>query len=156
VSDVGQRRLAPDEAILALLLFVMVALNFSGIVARYWIRVSLPWIEEVTVGLFVWTVFLGAGLTVVRGIHIGFPALAERFSGPVRLELAVLARTLFTIFFAILTWFGTTVLLNQIANNQRTPTLAWPEWIFDAAIPVGSALAVVRIVVDALQRRKAT
>ena len=66
------RPLSAEEYLLAIVLMVMVALNFTGILSRYWLHISLPWIEEVEVGLFIWLVFVAAGLTVVRDIHLGF------------------------------------------------------------------------------------
>jgi TRAP-type C4-dicarboxylate transport system permease small subunit len=41
-----------------------------------WLHLSLSWIEEIQLGLFVWVVFLAAGLTITRNIHLGFSALS--------------------------------------------------------------------------------
>ena len=149
------RRLGPEEYVLALFLGLMVLLNFAGILSRYWLHLSLPWIEEVEVALFVWTVFLGAGLTVVRDIHLGFGTLTERF--PIRLQRAIggAGRILFALFFAVLGWYGIRMIMGEVANNQRTPTLGWPEWLIGMAIPLGSVVALSRIVVS-LARRKAS
>jgi TRAP-type C4-dicarboxylate transport system permease small subunit len=140
-----RRALGPDERLLALALFAMVVLNFAGVVARYWLRISLPWIEEIEVGLFVWTVFLGAGLTVVRDLHLGFSALADQLPARAQAVVALAGRGLFFGFFTLLAWFGTRMVLNEVANDQRTPTLGWPEWLIGAAVPVGALLAAARI-----------
>lgn len=148
----SERRLSPEDYLLALTLAVMVGLNFAGIVVRYWLHISLPWIEEVEVGLFVWLVFLGAGLTVTRDIHIGLQFLTDRFL-PHRQEAVRRAgRASFAAFFLLIAWFGVRMVLNEIANDQRTPTLGWPEWLIGLAVPLGSTLAVVRIVLWFRQR----
>jgi TRAP-type C4-dicarboxylate transport system permease small subunit len=151
----GARRLSPEEYLLAILLGLMVALNFVGILSRYWLHLSLPWIEEVEVGLFVWTVFLGAGLTVTRDIHLGFSALVDRFPVSAQRVIAVVARIAFVGFFAILGWFGLRMVLGEIANNQRTPVLGWPEWLIGSAIPIGMALALIRIITLLVRRPSA-
>jgi C4-dicarboxylate transporter, DctQ subunit len=139
----------------ALFLGLMVVLNFVGILSRYWLHLSLPWIEEVEVGLFVWTVFLGAGLTVTRNIHLGFSALTDRF--PLHLQRIILTagRLAFLAFFAVLGWFGVRMVLGEVANNQRTPTLGWPEWLIGVAIPLGMAVALLRIAAVLLRRPSA-
>jgi TRAP-type C4-dicarboxylate transport system permease small subunit len=138
----GNSRLTLEERVLAVLLAGMVALNFAGILSRYWLHLSLPWIEEVQVGLFIWTVFLGAGLTIVRDIHLGFSALVDRLPSEAQRASLLAGRTVFLLFMALLVWFGSGMVLNEIANDQRTPTLGWPEWVIGAAVPVGAAIAV--------------
>jgi TRAP-type C4-dicarboxylate transport system permease small subunit len=145
-------RLTPEEWLLAIGLVLMVALNFTGVVVRYWLQISLPWIEEVEVGLFVWTVFLGAGLTVTRNIHLGFSVLVDRLPGRGRAAAALAGRALFLAFFAVLAWFGARMVLGEAVNDQRTPTLGWPEWIIGAAVPVGALIAVGRILAERVRR----
>lgn len=135
-------------------LFTMVVLNFAGVVARYWLQLSLPWIEEVEVGLFVWTVFLGAGLTVVRDVHLGFSSVVDQLPARARVAVALAGRALFFGFFALLAWFGARMVLNQLANDQRTPTLGWPEWLIGSAVPVGALLAAARILAAARRPRE--
>jgi C4-dicarboxylate transporter, DctQ subunit len=147
------RNLVAEEYALAVMLAVMVALNFAGILSRYWLHLSLPWIEEVEVGLFIWVVFLAAGLTVVRNIHLGFSALVDKLPARMQALLHVTGRLAFLLLFALLSWFGSRMVMNEVVNNQRTPTLGWPEWMISAAIPMGSVLALWRIVSWLARRR---
>jgi TRAP-type C4-dicarboxylate transport system permease small subunit len=142
----GDRKLDVEEYLLAILLMVMVALNFTGILARYWLHLSMPWITEVEVGLFLWMVFLAAGLTVVRDIHLGFSAFVDRLPARMQEISKVSGRLVFLFLFAILAWFGSRMVMNEIVNDQRTPTLGWPEWMIGAAVPIGAAVAIWRII----------
>ena len=151
--EIPHRRLTPEEYVLALMLGAMVALNFLGILSRYWLHLSLPWLEEVEVGLFVWTVFLGAGLTVVRDIHLGFSTLVDRFPSRLQRAFSIAGRVAFLFFFALLAWFGARMVMSEVMSGQRTPTLGWPEWLIGVAIPVGAVVAVIRIV-GSLARRE--
>jgi TRAP-type C4-dicarboxylate transport system permease small subunit len=142
----ANRRLSLEEYVLAVLLMLMVGLNFTGIVCRYWLHYSLSWIEEIQLGLFVWVVFLSAGLTIVRNIHLGFSAFVDRLPSRFQMGFQLAGRLFFLFFFALLAWFGSRMVLNEIISDQRTPALGWPEWMIGAAVPVGAAVAVVRIV----------
>ena len=142
----ADRQLGAEEYLLAILLIVMVVLNFTGILSRYWLHISLPWIEEVEVALFIWLVFLAAGLTVVRDIHLGFSAFVDRLPTRMQEISQVSGRLAFLFLFALLAWFGSRMVINEVVNDQRTPTLGWPEWMIGAAVPIGAAVAIWRIV----------
>jgi TRAP-type C4-dicarboxylate transport system permease small subunit len=131
--------------VLAVILSVMVVLNFAGVVFRYWIHLSLPWTEEVLVGLFLWMVFVGAGVTVVTRMHLGFAALSDLFPVRLRRGLTTLGRLAFAAFFVVLAWYGGRMVLGELAYDQRTPTLGWPEAVLSGAVPVGAALALARM-----------
>jgi TRAP-type C4-dicarboxylate transport system permease small subunit len=149
----SERRLSPEEYLLAIVLIVMVVLNFTGILSRYWWHIALPWIEEVEVGLFIWLVFLAAGLTVVRDIHLGFSAFVDRLPASVQRISRVSGRLVFLLLFALLAWFGSRMVMGEVVNQQRTPTLEWPEWLIGAAVPVGALVAIWRIVSHFIRRR---
>jgi TRAP-type C4-dicarboxylate transport system permease small subunit len=153
----AEGRPAVDEFLVAGLLFVMVLLNFLGVIARYWIHLSLPWLGELQEILFVWMVFLGAGLTITRRMHIGFAPLAERLPRRAPAAIAPLGPLAFIGFFVLLLWRGGTSVHSEITFNQRTPTLGWPEWVVAIALPVGALVALVRLGrlgAGALRRRR--
>lgn len=68
----------------------MVALMTSALAAqvllRYAFNVTLSWSEELSLGLFTWTVLLMAGLGVREGSHVRMALLMESLRGPVRRE----------------------------------------------------------------------
>jgi len=138
--------------VLAVTLFAMVVLNFASIVFRYWIHVSLPWVEEVEVGLFIWLVFLGAGVTVVRRMHIGFGAVTALLPARLRSTLAATGLLAFTGFFLVLGWYGGHMVADELGYDQRTPTLGWPEAVIGAAVPAGAGLALARIAAARVRR----
>lgn len=128
-----------------LMLVGMAGLNLLAILSRRWLHLSVPWVEEVVIGLFVWTIFLSGGVAVVRRMHLGFSAIAEKLPDRIRALLDRLGLALFGVWFALLAGYGTVVILNQIAHDQRTPTLRWPQWVFVAAVPIGGALGLWRL-----------
>jgi TRAP-type C4-dicarboxylate transport system permease small subunit len=65
----------------------------------------------------------------------------------------VSGRLVFLFLFAILAWFGSRMVMNEIVSDQTTPTLGWPEWMIGAAVPIGAAVAIWRIISWFAQRR---
>lgn len=152
-QPVTGRPLSADAWLLAIALVAMVILNFAGVVFRYLIHVSLPWIEEIETGLLVWLVFLGAGLTISRGLHIGFAPIVEALPGVARRVLWWLGRACFAALFMVLLWFGTNMVRSEISYGQTTATLGWPEAVIGVAVPVGAAVALIRILLIVVRSR---
>ena len=135
-----------EESTIGITLMGMAGLNLLAILSRKWLHLSLPWVEEIEVGLFVWTVFLSGGIAVVKGLHLGFSSLVEKLSERARSMLANLSRGLFAAWFAVFAYYGTLMVLNQVAHDQTSPTLGWPQWFFSMAVPVGGLLGLWRVI----------
>ena len=76
------------ERIIALLMALLVADVWLGVVARYVLRVQIPWTEELARYLMIWAALLAISSGIARREHIGFRLLQERF--PSRLQKALL------------------------------------------------------------------
>lgn len=149
----NQSRRFWESRTLGLMLVGMAGLNLLAILSRRWLHLSVPWVEELEVGVFVWTIFLSGGVAVVRGMHLGFSTLAEKMPIRVRAVLDRLGLALFGVWFALFAGYGTVVILNQIAHDQRTPTLGWPQWVFVGAVPIGGAIGLWRLAQSWRDRR---
>jgi TRAP-type transport system small permease protein len=143
----ASNRMSWDEIVVALLLGAIVILNFVGVVARYWLKYSIPWNEEVLTGIFGWAVFLAAGLTVVRNMHVGMSFLSGWLPKPAGWALAQLRLVAFWAFFALLSWYGVAEVMTEARAHETMVTLDLPSWYLSAAIPAGSIIAVIRITV---------
>lgn len=71
-----QQKRKPFEAYACfIILAVMTAVMFAGVVWRYVFNSSLVWSEELTRYLFIWFVFLSASYAVTTKSHIRVDAL---------------------------------------------------------------------------------
>lgn len=105
------------QALAAALLVAFTVLILVDVVCRYWLHVSIPWVPELTVFLFQWTVFLGSVLALRSGMHFGLGVLLHkvwpRFADLMGLLVAVVvaASSLMLLVLAIKmverTWEGT-------------------------------------------------
>lgn len=67
------------ERIVALLMVLLVADVWLGVVARYVLRVQIPWTEELARYLMIWAALLAISCGIARREHIGFRLLLDRF-----------------------------------------------------------------------------
>lgn len=137
---------ALNRALLALLLAAMAALVFGNVVARYLFNASFGWVEELTRYMMIWLAYLGAGLALRHGNHVAVMLLVEALpSLPARVLRALVAAVMLG-FLAALTWIGLDYA--EFARTQRTPVLQWSAGLLYLAIPAGSALMALHLLLS--------
>jgi len=134
-----------EEGALCLLLVVMVLITFVTVVTRYVFDLPISYIDQLVPNLFVWVTFLGSSAAVKRRAHLGLSMLYDAFPAWARavLDVAVLAGT--SSFFAMTAWYGAKVTALQVENRMMA-SLGYPSWLVGLAVPLGSALFVIRAV----------
>ncbi|MBX6351481.1 MAG: TRAP transporter small permease [Clostridia bacterium] len=145
-------RLDYEEWVLSALLGTMTLIVVVNVLSRYVLHQSLAFTEDLAVDLFVWVVFLAAGLSVVRDVHVGFSVFVDLLPERWRDVLAAAGRALFLSLFAVLAGFGALMVRDEYLHGQRSPVTGWPEWLFGAAVPVGATVALLRICGDLVRR----
>ncbi len=132
-----------EEGALCLLLTAMVLITFVTVVTRYVFDLPLSYIDQLVPNLFVWVTFLGASAAVKRRAHLGLSALYDLFPPGARraVDAAVLLVT--SAFFGVTAWYGARVVALE-AENRMMASLGYPSWVIGLAVPIGSALFVVR------------
>jgi TRAP-type C4-dicarboxylate transport system permease small subunit len=135
-----------EEFLGAGLLAVMAVLAFLNVMTRYLIQYSFAFTEEIEVALLVWLTMLGAAAGFRRGMHLGFSFLAERFASPARKIFFAAGAMLSMILFTLLLWFSISQIQQELQLQITTEALGIPQWWYTLALPVGSALVIVRII----------
>ena len=69
--------LAVNRWAIVLVLAAMAMMVFANVVLRFGTSHSILWVEEVSRYLMIWLTFLGCGLVLGYGGHIGIDALQE-------------------------------------------------------------------------------
>ena len=134
-----------EEIVAGALLVVMALLAFVNIVARYLTRYSFAFTEEIEVAALVWITMLGAAIGFRQSVHLGFTMLRDRFPAPVRRALAGASGVVAVLTMAVVVWAGWRQIQGQMALATTSEALGLPEWIYAAALPVGGALIIVRL-----------
>ena len=133
------------ERLTTLALVPLVAL-FTGILItavfkRYLLGTSFVHAFELTRVAFIWATFLAAASGVYRLSHIRVTMLADFLPPAPRRMLEALVQAAMLGFALMLVWHGTIVADRMGATVL--PTLAWPQSVIYAAVPVAAAIAAV-------------
>lgn len=67
-----------EEVLCAALFAVMAVITFINIIARYLLKYSFAFTEELVVSFFVWLTLLGASIAFREQSHLGFTFLTDR------------------------------------------------------------------------------
>jgi TRAP-type C4-dicarboxylate transport system permease small subunit len=128
------------------ILAAMAAMVFANVALRFLSDHSILWVEEVSRYLMIWLTFLGAGLVLRYGGHVGIDALQDalpRQAAWIRLAIFVLL----LVFFATMFWLGARYAM--ATWGQTTPVMQIPIGAVYLAMPIGFALMIVHLLLMA-------
>lgn len=126
------------------LMVLMLTLMVAGVVSRFLPQVRIARLDLLLPNLLVWLSMLGAVSAARRSAHLGMSALVERLPRAGFRAATVLALACGVVFFTVVGWQGALTVVGQVERGA-TAAFGGPAWLVSAAIPVGSALALVRI-----------
>ena len=135
-----------EEALGAVVMAVMVTLTFVNVVTRYVIVYPLAFTEEITISMFVWLTLLGVSIAFRSNAHLAVTFFYDLGSPALRKIFYFIATGMSILFFILLTWLGSSQVLDEMALGVTTDSLAIPAWIYSAGIPVFSVLVIIRII----------
>jgi TRAP-type C4-dicarboxylate transport system permease small subunit len=153
-NDSGRFRMKTFDRILLrcnrwlviVILAAMALMVFANVALRFLTDHSILWVEEVSRYLMIWLTFLGAGLVLRYGGHIGIDALQEAIPG----RAAAIRAVIFVLllgFFGFMVWIGTRYA--TLTWAQTTPVLEIPVGFVYAAMPVGFLLLILHLLLMA-------
>jgi len=138
--------LRANRALIIGVLGAMALVVFANVALRFLTDHSILWAEEVSRYAMIWLTFLGAGLVLRHGGHIGIDTLQTRFPR----RAATIRATIFVLllgFFAFMAWIG--MRYSLLAWSQTTPVLQIPVGLVYLALPIGFALLITHLLLMA-------
>lgn len=120
------------------LMIVLLANEAVGIAASLLGR-SFPWAQELSILLFAWIVFLGAGVLTRWGGHIAIDIIAERLPAAAQRWLKVVYAVLALLLVAVLVYFGGQMAL-FVGRFQKSVYLEISMFYFYLSAPIGGLL----------------
>ena len=129
--------------LVAVMIAVMAIVNFLQVVFRYVIEGSLPWSEELLRFLFVWTTFLGAGIGVRKGAHLGLTIIVNNLPPKLKKFVVFINYLICIVFSAIIGMLGLSLVSMQAEFNVRSSAMVLPMYWISLAIPVSFALIIL-------------
>lgn len=123
----------------------------TEVVRRFVLNFSSLWGEEAARYAFIYLGWIGASYAVKQRAHIRFDfltrALSPRAAGCVFLftELATLVFACFALYFSLQT------VITMLRFDALAPALRIPQAWFSAAVPLGFAMMVLRVIQSAVR-----
>lgn len=143
------------ENIAAVIYSTMIIVMFLQVVMRYVFNSPFPWAEEVARYMFIWIVYLGAALAVLRRAHLEvdyFTMLLPKKMALVSSYILNFCALMFLLFV-----FGKGIELTGM--NMFAPSYAiraLPQGVVYLAIPTGAAFMAInlaRVLIDSFKNR---
>ena len=123
--------------VVVLMLAVMSVVVFGQVVFRL-VHATIPWSEELSKYMLIWTTFLGSALCVRKGSLVGLEILFMMLP-----KKAVKAATAAFMVFLIVMGYKTAGLV----WNQTTPVLKMPMGLMYASIPTGAVFMLINTII---------
>jgi TRAP-type C4-dicarboxylate transport system permease small subunit len=125
----------------ALCVIAMIVILLASITLREILGMSLVWANEISITLFVWSVFIGAGVAFADNAHIRFNIVVDRLPLSGRRAIGLLVSYGGLVLLA--GFLVTSIYITYMYRDQRFTTIvasaAW-EW---SAVPIGMFLATL-------------
>ena len=137
-----------EETLVGLLGLIALVIGVLQVAGRYFDpERAISYAEEVIVYLIIWAIMIASSQLVRRDGHVR-PDLVLRLLPPRYLRIVEIFNCLVAIVFCgALVWYGWQIVDTSLLIDETSSTdLQFPMWIYYLALPVGSALMLVRYV----------
>ncbi len=137
---------------LAILLAVlgMVSLITLQVGSRL-VRFSVPWTEELSRFLFIWTIWLGLAASFRSGAHPTFQLVPDTAPRPVLIFMRAVQTSAIAVLFGAVGWHGLALLQQQIRFGEQSPILQIGMWWATLPLIVGSVFAILGALIDSFR-----
>lgn len=134
---------------------LMMCLLFIQVVSRYVFGYSITFTEEISVILFILSVYIGAIGGTRRGQHLKIEILTSQLGPKGQTVCQILSDIAFIVVNCFLCVGSYSVVSNLFTYGMQTPITKLPKWIPYAIIPIALILISIRLAQDiAVQCRK--
>lgn len=134
-----------EESLMLVFLGTMTFIMGIQVLSRYVLGMSLPWSEELTRYLFIWSGFLSVSYCTRRCVSIKIEQFVAIFPRRVKALFKVVNHTVELILFIYLLPFAWRYFYSAILSGQTSPALGLPMYYVQAAPMVGFALCAFRV-----------
>ncbi|WP_428023803.1 TRAP transporter small permease [Arcobacter sp.] len=124
-----------------------VVVAFTNVVARYVFDASLTWATELTIFLFLWSVFFGAAYCFKKDAHIAVTIVLDNMPSRVAKGMLILSHTVTLVFLLAVSYYGLQYITEVVIPLDERSIDLWdtPMWIIYLVIPVSFLFGAFRV-----------
>jgi C4-dicarboxylate transporter DctQ subunit len=128
-----------------------VFLSFVNVVARYGFDYSFTWAAELTIYLFLWSMFFAAVYCFKTNTHIAINFFVESMPKKVAKVLLIVSKFITIIFLSAVAYYGYEYLLLVIDMGENSIDLEIPMWIPYLIIPLSFGFSAYIVLKDLIK-----
>lgn len=125
-----------------------VVISFVNVAARYGFNYSFTWASELTIYLFLWSMFFTAAFLFKTNSHISITLLIGTLPKKYAKWVFILTQSISMIFLGVVAYFGYEYLLLVNEIEEMSIDLDIPMWIPYLVIPLAFGLGVYYLIVN--------
>ena len=127
-----------EESVIACLLAIMSVFILLDVFSRSFLRISSAHVEELSIILFIYIVFLGAAVGTKKNEHICVDTVFRFLPHKMQKIVSIIGEGLNLIFFGWLTYSGINLVICQ--KCFTSPSFEISLSLFSMALPISTAL----------------
>ena len=131
-----------ENAIVVISFAVMVACVFIQVVNRNFIKVALPWLDELATFSMIYMALLGTEAGLRDGSQIAVTAVVNKFHGKGRMLIHIISRAIVVGFSTVILFYSIHMVNVQAAAGQMTPALHLPMAVPYMALVISFVIIV--------------
>ena len=135
-----------NQSIAAIGITAGVSIAFTNVVARYVFDASLVWATEMTIFVFLWSIFFGAAYCFKKDAHIAVTIVLDIVPSRIAKAMLIISHLITFVFLCAVAYYGYHYLQLVIDLDERSIDL-WdmPMWIVYLVIPIAFSFAAYRV-----------
>ncbi len=137
IDRIFDRTARAIELVLAVAFMLVVALNFSNVIARYIFGRSILWADEVQIFTMIAITFLGAVVVSWRQQHLRMDVLANLLPGPVQTALKIVELALLLVLCGFIFVHSLDYTTRMFDIGRTSDTAGVPMWIPHGSLALG-------------------
>jgi TRAP-type C4-dicarboxylate transport system permease small subunit len=122
-----------------------------AVVLRYLLNRPIGWSEEISIYLMIWAIFLGTAYTLKEDAHIGVDLLMKKIPEYMRPFFLLFHYVVAILFLSVLFYKGIQMVNLSFMLDTRSMAIDFPLYISYLAVPFGSALLILQLLLKAMK-----
>ncbi|MFD1780080.1 TRAP transporter small permease [Fredinandcohnia salidurans] len=139
-----------DDIISVIAISIISFLTIINVFCRFVLNSPISWAEEITLGCFIWLIFIGISSAMKRDGHIGVDYFIQKMPKAMRNVCTIIgAAAIYFVLIYIFIYLGFE--LASQASSKVTPVLGISYTYIDLAVPIGGLLTAIHFTIKLIR-----
>ena len=132
-----------EYAVMVVAFIAMVVAYFVSVMNRNFIKMSMPWTEEIALYSMTYMALLGTEVGLRDGTQVAVTAVVDKLQGTVKKIVSLAEQIVLEVFSFIMLSAGWSLFMKQVQTGQKTPVLKIPMSVMYFSLVLAFGLIVL-------------